>query len=74
MKYLTDCRVKAPVLPRPVGQGVSVLVVDQVGLPSPEVLAVLDSDRLVDEGPHLPQPRLSALHHLIRILNMKPVS
>ena len=62
------------VLPRSVSQCVSVLIVDQVGLPSPEVLAVLDCDRLVDEGPHLRQPGLGPLHHLFRILNMKPVT
>ena len=61
-------------LPRPVGQSLAVLVVDQVGLPSSEVLAVLHSHGLVDEGPNLLQPRLGALHNLIGILDMERVT
>ena len=61
-------------LPRPVGQSLAILVVHQVWLPSPEVLAVLDGHGLVDEGPDLLQPGLGALHNLIGILNMERVT
>ena len=46
----------------------------EVDLPRVEVHAVLDGDRLVDERPHLPQPRLRAFYHLIRILYVEAIA
>lgn len=76
IKYLqTELNLKAMLRsPGSVGERLPVLIVLEVGVARPEVLAVLHSDRLVDEGAHLPQPRLCALCDLIRVLHIESVA
>ena len=60
--------------PGSVGERLPVLIVLEVGVARPEVLAVLHSDRLVYEGAHLLQPRLGTLGDLVRVLDMESVA